>query len=531
MAFAAAALETVPTSENTSVLFHRTSVLLSSPIAAFLCVWVAANASIARGQVAVFVDPDWATMSRNDVLPAPLIADLLEPHVSLARLSAADLGNPAKLDAAKLPVLVLPDTEALPEAVMPTLRDYRRAGGCLVFFNNPFGKIAVREAESAPGKPLWTARPAADLRGHDDLGLALFRTAGTVRHDRPCTRTVPANPLGITQPMLESRLPNQQRLDPKSLPPEDELIPIVTVEQEGAGPALPIAAAIRHRCPQAKGACDVWLGQTVWNLDARERWFAEQLLVRGVLWCLHEKGLKSGADVAGVHAKLDAIPKPAPLAEKLPIARAPRPWGESLVPTSPPPAKRLAAVDLSKLPIEERAALCCLQGLTSRREPSIWLLRSGGQQDQDRFWLDEHVRQAAIEGYDLVADWTQLVKKHAAAIKGAVVADPACDRSDVIAMNVAACEDLLLCTPKLAEKLGLPVKVDLRGRFRTYLEGMEWVRQTYRDRLCRHAINYFHPARLAWGNVDQCYQWRIPMVWTAYKGRRLCEERRSFPRA
>ena len=491
-------------------------------LAAF-CLLATASPQPARGQVAVFVDPAWATLSRNDVVPAPLIADLLARHVTVTRLSADDLGTPTVLDAAKLPVLVLPDTDALPADALPALQTFRRAGGCLVMFRDPFAKVAVRTADGPTGRSQWNTAPATEAQRSAAADILLLRTAGTVRHDRPCSRTVTANPLGITPAMLESGLPNQQRLDPKSLPADDELIPLVMVEQEGQGPALPIAAAIRRQCPRAKGARDIWLGQTVWNLDGRERWFAEQLLVRGVLWCLKEKGLASAADVAAAHGRLDATAKPPPPPRDLPITRTPRPWsdsrhgGDSLVPRSPPPAKRLAAIDLSRLPLDERAAVCCLQGLTSRRQPSIWLLRSGGPHDQDRFWLDEHVRQGQIEGYDMVADWTALVKQHAAQIKGAVIADPACDRSDVIAMNVAACEDLLLCTPALAEKLGLPVKVDLRGRFTSYLDGLEWVWGTYRDQLSRHAINYFHPARLAWGNVDQCYQWRIPMVWTAYK--------------
>lgn len=478
---------------------------------------VALSLHTAHGQVAVFVDPDWSTLSRNDVVPAPLIADILGAHMAVTRLSAEGLADPARLDATKLPVLVLPDTDALPEAALPALQAFRRAGGCLVWFREPLAKVATRAAAGSPDQPRWTTSPATEAQRADAAGILLLRTAGTVRHDRPCTRTVPQNPLGITPAMLASSLPNQQRLDPKSLPAGDQLIPLVTVEQEGAGPALPIAAAIKRRCPEANGACDVWLGQTCWNLDTRERWFAEQLLVRGVLWCLQEKRILPPTDVAAADAKLDSLPKPDALPANLPIERSPRPWGDSLVPRSPAPASRLAAVDLSKLPPDERAALCCLQGLTSRRQPSIWLLRSGAPHDQDRFWLDEHVRQGAIDGYDLVADWAQLVKTHAAEIKGAIVADPACDRGDVIAMNLAACEDLLLCTPALAEKLGLPVKVDLRGRFATYLDGMEWVWQTYRDRFSRHALNYFHPARLAWGNVDQCYQWRIPLVWTAYK--------------
>jgi hypothetical protein len=491
---------------------HLFYSLLVTAIGLFGCLGFAHQAA---AQVAVLVDREWATVGRNDVMPAPVCAAALARHVDVTTLTAAELADPTRLDAAKLPVLVMAYGDPFPAAALDTLRKFRRDGGCLVMFGGPLQSAAKKAAGT--GQPQWTTEPAAAVRRHDDAGLALFGTAGTVRHDRPCIRTVPGNPLGITPEMLESSLPNQQRLDPKSLPVGDELIPLVMVEQEGAGPALPIAAAIRHNSPQAKGCCDVWLGQTVWHLDAGERWFAEQLLVRGVLWCLEEKGLLDAAAVAARRAALDAIPKPAALPAGLPITRSARPWGESLVPKSPPPAKRLKAVALAKLPPDERAALCCFQGLTARREPSIWLLRSNTPNDQDRFWLDWHVECGGIEGYDIVDDWKTLVREHAAEIKGAVIADPACDRSDVIAMNVAACEDLILCTPALAEQLALPVKVDLRGKFTNYLEGMEWVWTTYRDRLCRHAVNYFHPARLAWGNVDQCYQWRIPMVWTSFK--------------
>lgn len=466
--------------------------------------------------VGVFVDHDWALLSRNDVLPAPLCARILEPHVAVRLFTAGDLSDPERLDASRLRVLVLPDTDTLPAAARPALVKFRRAGGSLVMCGRPPVTLAARAEQAGPNTPRWTVRPADGLLRHDADGLGLFATLGGLPRDKTCTRSVAPNPLGITVDMLAGESPHQQRLDPASLPPGDELIPLVVVQQ-GAEPPTPIAAAIRHRCREANGARDVWLGQVVRNLDASERWFAEQLLVRGVLWILQEQGLLSAAHVAASHRRLDAIPKPSPLPDRLPITRTPRSWGESLVPKSPPPARRLAVVDLSRLPLEERAALCCLQGLTARRQPAIWLLRSGRAEDQDRFWLDQHVACNAIDGYDMVADWTEILRAHATEVKGAVIADPACDRGAVIAMNVAACEDLILCTPDLAERLGLPVKIDLRGRFASYLAGMRWVWATYRDRLSRHALDYFHPARLAWGNVDHCYQWRIPLVWTAYK--------------
>lgn len=56
------------------------------------------------------------------------------------------------------------------------------------------------------------------------------------------------------------------------------------------------------------------------------------------------------------------------------------------MPKSKPPARVLLVVDVAPLKPEERIALTCLQGLTSREQPRIWLIRNPG----DRFWLDWH---------------------------------------------------------------------------------------------------------------------------------------------
>ncbi len=168
-------------------------------------------------------------------------------------------------------------------------------------------------------------------------------------------------------------------------------------------------------------------------------------------------------------------------------------------------------MDVSKLKAGPRIALACLQGLTSRRQPVIWLNHSA----QDKFWLDWHVEKKYIDGYDEVADWKTLFKQYADVVHGAVVPDANLYRGDLLAANVAACEDLIVATPELAAELGLAVKVDLRGRFKTYADGLDWMWKTYKDRFNHHLCDYVYPPWLATGAFAYSVQWRVPMLWTA----------------
>jgi hypothetical protein len=199
-------------------------------------------------------------------------------------------------------------------------------------------------------------------------------------------------------------------------------------------------------------------------------------------------------------------------AENLPAGSdAPRPWGATFLPKSAPPARQLLAVRTANLKPEERIALGCLQALTSRHRPRIWLV--GGAPAQ--FWLDWHKRKGHIDGYEVVEDWRSLFKQFSESYRGAIVADPKLYRGDLLALNVAACEDLILATPELAERLRLPVRIDLRGRFKTYAAGLRWLWNHYRDRLSRHLSDFMHPARLPSAAFAYTMQWRGLMFWIA----------------
>ncbi len=199
------------------------------------------------------------------------------------------------------------------------------------------------------------------------------------------------------------------------------------------------------------------------------------------------------------------------LPENLRLTVTPRPWGDTFVPKSKPPASQLLAVDIGPLKTEERIAVTCLQGLTSRDQPRIWILR----EPLDQTWLDWHKDKGHISSYQVVTNWTQLFLQFSNVCRGAIVADTNLYRGELLALDVAECEDLIVASPELADRLHLPVKVDLRGRFKTYADGMRWVWATYKDRLNHHLCKYMHPSLLSGCNFGYEYEWRSVVFWIA----------------
>ena len=155
--------------------------------------------------------------------------------------------------------------------------------------------------------------------------------------------------------------------------------------------------------------------------------------------------------------------------------------------------------------------MTCLQGLLAREQPRLWLVRN----HDDPFWMDWHRAKGHVERFETVTDWTALFDRFRGAVKGAVIPDEKLFRGDLLAVNVAACEDLIVTSPQLAERLGLPVKVDLRGRFATYAEGLQWLWANYKDRFNPHLCDFRHPGLLPHGTFDYGYQWRALMFWVA----------------
>ncbi|MCX7015532.1 MAG: GxGYxYP family putative glycoside hydrolase, partial [Candidatus Sumerlaeota bacterium] len=148
--------------------------------------------------------------------------------------------------------------------------------------------------------------------------------------------------------------------------------------------------------------------------------------------------------------------------------------------------------------------------LKTAKQP-IYVVRD----DADQFWLEWLQRKGYIKDYAVVDDWTALARAHADCVRGAVAPDPNLYRGNLIALNVAACEDLLVATPELAQRLGLTVKIDLTGRFPTYVEAMRWLWTQYGAKINPFLADYLAPerARKGAGTVDYSVQQRALMMW------------------
>lgn len=191
-------------------------------------------------------------------------------------------------------------------------------------------------------------------------------------------------------------------------------------------------------------------------------------------------------------------------------SRDKRPWGDSFVPRSPKPADIIEVVSLDGRSTDERIALCCLQGLVARKKPQLWLERSA---KVDTFWLDRHQQRGYIKGWKRVDNWKSLFSEYKQTYRGAIIADPDLYRGELLALNVAACEDMIVTTPRLAQELGIEIKLDLRGKFQTYAEGMRWLWNTYQGKLNRFLCDFRDPALVPFATFDVAFQWRGLMFW------------------
>ncbi|HEY3282667.1 MAG TPA: GxGYxYP domain-containing protein, partial [Armatimonadota bacterium] len=500
-------------------------VVFPSLLAALALLGLVSPLRAATPKVAVLLEPGMVVYGGTPSLgPTKVVRALATRGVPSVPITAAQAADPKVLNAQRFTVLLIPTGNAFPEDAYGNLRAFHAAGGCLITTGVPF----THPCRKTDGQ--WRDLGHDGTRmGHGAQGIGTGGFEEALAAPSPRMRAVASNPLGFGTSMLPCTDTNPQALSVASLAPEDEVIPIVEVVAPG-GARRVATALIRHRCPQFKGALDLWAGPAYGQSDALDRFTAEQLQVRAILWCLAEKGALPKPRLRAQLAALDRVPKPGPLPANLPILAGKRSWGDTFMPKSNPPARRLLVVDTQKMKPEERVALACLQGLTSRKQPVIWLVTDRYTQ----FWLDWHQQKGHIDGYDRVADWTSLFRRFRGVAKGAVVPDPKLYRSGLLAANVAACEDLVVAPPELAKRLGLPVKRDLRGRFATYAEGLRWLWGAHKGKLNPFFLDMVHPNLLPNGAFAYALQWRGLMVWPAgtvddkEPGADMVTERRLF---
>ncbi|MGQ9589427.1 MAG: hypothetical protein ACUVYA_03935 [Planctomycetota bacterium] len=250
------------------------------------------------GPVAIFGEPGFPYYNaRSGLTPERIRAALAAAGIGAALLGIDHLKDPEVFRAEAYPVLVNPYGNTFPADAEENLRTFRKAGGSLVHLGVPCTHPVVRTAYGGFFDPGHTE----DLLRHEGeraLGAGGFLD-GPWKHLRPEAALEPWNFGGVAwdrflprgsdiDPHFGYRAP--QTLDPASLDPGDEVVPLLSLAGFERGPA---AAIVRHRSCAFDGAIDVWAGPICLGHEPAEApaALAAEFLARGAAWILREKKL------------------------------------------------------------------------------------------------------------------------------------------------------------------------------------------------------------------------------------------------
>ncbi len=445
--------------------------------------------------VAVFYEPGFPYYAGHlQTDPREIARRLQESGVPAEVLGEGALSDTTRFNATMFSALVLPYGNSYPEKAFAAMRAFHQAGGALILTGIPFTHPIRRSASSK-----WTDlghRSDAALFGPTGIGVGGFTNsekdvAPVIAHD---------DALGFSSLSVNgSAYAHAQRLDPQSLPAGDIVVPIVGSAQR------PAIAIVLHHTPLFRGAVDVW---TQYGPEGDlEAWTTDQLLLRGTVVALEKKGLLTSAQRRTAFARFAKLPKP-PVYANLVLPVVPRPY-PTFQPKMPPLARRLYVADVRHSTFDERVLLLSLQGLVNRTQPRIYLI----MRDTDSFWLQEMRKQGQTDEPIPVPDPLSLVDRFRADFRGAVVSDPKVYVSPCVAACIAGADDLLMATPELALRLRIPIKADLRGKFRSGGDALRYVRTSLMPRLNPYLTCCLDPTIFDSGALDQIIAAKGSVFW------------------
>ena len=318
-----------------------------------------------------------------------------------------------------------------------------------------------------------------------------------------------------------------QTLDVTSLPPEDEVRPLVSVGQPAAN--LYPSVIIAHHCPRFNGAYDLW-GRG--NCPAIDSWRLFRITVAGTIEILRLRSLISDGEAKAMLARLEhALVGAGTTVE--PVSE-PRPY-ETIWPRSQRPADTIFVCDLSKADPAEEFALTVLQGLVNREQPRLYIVHTRYDK-QDRQWLDE----LRFEGLNTEQISPQEAwQKFGATAKGVVLYD----REALKEIGAFRAERLnvtnvvlMLCAVNDAVPLALgagekapadrAVIFDTHGRWHTPLEMYQWAYENLWPKMNHHILASLYPG--IFYLTDYLVQHRVFTFW--FGGDRTIKEQRLLDR-
>jgi len=292
-----------------------------------------------------------------------------------------------------------------------------------------------------------------DYLGHNGLGMGGFRIVDANGTFAYLPRA--GDPLGLAGIEIPASAPAKQAvMDESTLPAADRLFPLVATVGRDGNPAGYGIVLIEHGCKEFSGAVDVWAGY-----PAPPRRQALQVVLHACAYALQKKGLIDAVTAESARRAARAFPQ---AAERRTYAGRPAVARPALLPKSPLPAERIVVTSALGLAWEEQILLRAVQGLANRRQPQLYIADA---------WTEAVSAGRQVENVD---DPLTLIDRYRQYAGGAVIYDPAFPPGIGVAVSLAGARDLLPCTPELAQRFGLEVREDLRGRWTRLADAYAW---------------------------------------------------------
>lgn len=160
-------------------------------------------------------------------------------------------------------------------------------------------------------------------------------------------------------------------------------------------------------------------------------------------------------------------------------------------PKGRPLAPVVDVVDVSAATYSMRLTVTMLQGLANRGpRAKAYLLHPG---PSDAFWL-EHLKQRGDIKATRSLSPAEFLTRHGARFRKVLVYDPTMSGCINAAIMLGSLENGLACAPEEAQTVaaGRPIE-DLRGRWKTNAEAIEWCFRTLRPRMKRDMLASMNP--------------------------------------
>ena len=222
----------------------------------------------------------------------------------------------------------------------------------------------------------------------------------------------------------------------------------------------------------------------------------------------------------GIEAKTDALWVD-DLAVSLPLTPRtnlkanwqPRPHNR-VFPQASKPSDTLVALDITKLDHDEVMLATTLQGVINRKQPRIYLY----QNERDRFWSKLLVEKGYIKSLKESPSLESLLSDFRDEIPGAVIYDPALPASLNAAVMLGSLEGAPATGAETAAKYHLPIKTDLRGRWKRNVDAYRELWTQHHAEFASHVLAVHHPAMTQQGPRDYLAQQKIFTFWVSGQG-------------